>query len=1552
MAAESATPVGGAQDTLVSPRSYQLDLFQRAKKGNVIAVLDTGSGKTLISLLLMKHVLQEEANTRAHPRPCIFLVPLVPLVLQQEAYIRNNCTARVRHYYGAMGVDSWPAAKWSEALQQADVMVMTADIFKLLLNRNYLTMADVSLIVFDEAHHARKNHSYNQIMSLHYTRCSESQRPKIFGMTASPTCAKEDSRKSIEQLERNLNCKAFTAPPGAVAAHVSKAQEEVLWYTGTSNADPPGIFFLIQHVAGAARPLVEPLLKTTLEVCETLGPWAAEISLEQGIIDAEKKLAEKRFQRQHNAHLRVGIDEQEQLAIAESLLNLKNYITTSPHAVSGNRTPDFGSVSPKVAALVKLLQSYRENTDGFCAIVFVERRATAKILSEILSRFPGLEFIKHGVLVGHGLGGGSLVDPNMTIQQQHKIVEKFRSGQYNVLIATKVAEEGLDIKMCMLVIRFDGGATLTNFIQSRGRARHAKSRFVIMADKLNPVAAIDAVSLQQEELLMREELSGRDKGELDHLFDSQLKLTPEMVFTVESTGASLTLFESIGALFHYCSSLPQDNYVDSKPVFQEYSGNGGFGASGGYFCSVTLPMTAPLSIRFVEGQFCRRKQDAKRWAAFEAMKRLYAAGELDDRLKPLKLTTVMGNDEIVNEAIALARNSSNPPSAKENPIKEFTMGTPHALAGTWNNPVAGAWLAKIKIRTSLNEDYQSIDFGILTTGERPLPGDAFTIRFAEGTTLDVCIVPLPGSRIVLAAAQITAVKRFHAVVFKGMLRSQVPDDGDWTMIVVPLLKSAIAADDINGDNAIDWEVANSASKEMTPVPDLPDLLARPDIDQFVLFDRIHYRRVYLVDKVLSQLTPTSDFPSGNGKFQNLATFYKVRLGCKEDIVTDQPIIQARVLPRITQGAREDQTLHAAYLIPQFCQVYPLPARLLRGHALHLPAVMQHVQLRLLAMELKCESFCNSGDDEEYRELAATIDDIQSALTAPVTQSVDNYERFETYGDSFLKVHQTVHLFASQPTWHEGLLSQARNHLERNSALRARASKLHLERFISGTPLTRRAWVPPLQNDGGGLVQRFSDKMVADVVEALIGACVHTGGTVGGAKAVRKILGGTYHIDWAEYKKMLLKVQEEPSTAAIAFCNFRDSVVREVEQNIGYQFRERILAVEALTHASALQRASEVNSYQRLEFLGDAVLGYVITRYLFNLEPALKPGDLTKLRSELVNNQFLSCVAWRIKLPQMLEHLDSSLASAIAEFGELFDAVLEERCLNPKQGETQLFWTSLALGPKAAGDVYEAMLGAVFLDSGFDTDIVWRVVKKTLIDPWWHYFAALGLENLTAAASHMIPCPPKPASTLTAVTGAAASPEVAQIPQRKPTPESLENLVTAEPHMIPCPPKPASTLTAPVTGPEASPEAAQILPRKPASELLENLVAAAPHMIPCPPKPTSTHTAPVTVAQTLLRTSAPESSPLPAPTSHSEFTAPAVNQALASVVRVTRSSTPPQAIPCSTAEVNNSSESVAQATVRLPTRPQAPSPPASRTPSELQQISNWAQMNGCLEIKTR
>lgn len=119
-------------------------------------------------------------------------------------------------------------------------------------------------------------------------------------------------------------------------------------------------------------------------------------------------------------------------------------------------------VTEKLRTLLEILrQSPRE---GFCAILFVERRPTAHVIHDFLNeckkRFPGekgqgglgLDFLNSAVITGHGSKTDAL-QLKMQLRDQRRVLNGFRKGAFNMLIATDVAEEGLDIRRCKLVVR-------------------------------------------------------------------------------------------------------------------------------------------------------------------------------------------------------------------------------------------------------------------------------------------------------------------------------------------------------------------------------------------------------------------------------------------------------------------------------------------------------------------------------------------------------------------------------------------------------------------------------------------------------------------------------------------------------------------------------------------------------------------------------------------------------------------------------------------------------------------------------------------------------------------------------------------------------------------------------------------------------------------------------------------------------------------------------------------------------------------------------------------
>lgn len=141
---------------------------------------------------------------------------------------------------------------------------------------------------------------------------------------------------------------------------------------------------------------------------------------------------------------------------------------------------------------------------------------------------------------------------------------------------------------------------------------------------------------------------------------------------------------------------------------------------------------------------------------------------------------------------------------------------------------------------------------------------------------------------------------------------------------------------------------------------------------------------------------------------------------------------------------------------------------------------------------------------------------------------------------------------------------------------------------------------------------------------------------------------------------------------------------ELQDKLGYAFRDPTLLELALTHPSvAHEQGAPMQTNQRLEFLGDAVLQLVLTRELYDKFPGFDEGPLTKARAKLVNRRTLAEHARELGLGQHL----------VVSRGEELHG-----------GRERL---------SALADAYEALLGAVFLDGGFDVsrEVILRRFSK-------------------------------------------------------------------------------------------------------------------------------------------------------------------------------------------------------------------------------------------------
>lgn len=147
------------------PRQYQKAILERATDSNVIACVETGSGKTLVAALLLEHMWKleqqkprSEGSSGSSGKISLFLVNLVPLVHQQATFLERNTSLKVGMLYGELNIDTAHKNHWDNLLNSDfNVVVCTARIALNAVMHAYLGLQDVNLIVFDEAHHAIGN---------------------------------------------------------------------------------------------------------------------------------------------------------------------------------------------------------------------------------------------------------------------------------------------------------------------------------------------------------------------------------------------------------------------------------------------------------------------------------------------------------------------------------------------------------------------------------------------------------------------------------------------------------------------------------------------------------------------------------------------------------------------------------------------------------------------------------------------------------------------------------------------------------------------------------------------------------------------------------------------------------------------------------------------------------------------------------------------------------------------------------------------------------------------------------------------------------------------------------------------------------------------------------------------------------------------------------------------------------------------------------------------------------------------------------------------------
>lgn len=299
--------------------------------------------------------------------------------------------------------------------------------------------------------------------------------------------------------------------------------------------------------------------------------------------------------------------------------------------------PSIYDVPPKMKSLLKVLKEFQST--NMSAVVFVQERLVAYVLyiwMTQLSREYEYSFINCSFIVGQNTATyGRDVDQEslkMNARAQNKVMRDFRNGVYNLMFATSVIEEGMDVPACNLIVRFDPPMDVRSYTQSKGRARAKPSLYVLLSaeEELAKTRALLDSYQETEQLVM--ECCGTERS-APTAFESAeaLKEDPDLPpYIVEHAKARITAHSAVSLVNSYCQQFMRMKYPNVFPFF-EFEET----PDSKYICTLTMPIVCPIRERISNASHPFDSKDkAKMWVALEMCRRLHLCGELADNLLP------------------------------------------------------------------------------------------------------------------------------------------------------------------------------------------------------------------------------------------------------------------------------------------------------------------------------------------------------------------------------------------------------------------------------------------------------------------------------------------------------------------------------------------------------------------------------------------------------------------------------------------------------------------------------------------------------------------------------------------------------------------------------------------------------------------------------------------------------------------------------------------------------------------------------------------------------
>ncbi len=478
----------------IKPRTVEARVYQQLiatsvlENGNTLVVLPTGLGKTVVAALVAAERLRQFPDSKV-----LIVAPTKPLAEQHAESMRRMLNVPEESVIVLTG--TVPPERRQKLWQDARIIAATPQTVENDILAGRIDLSDVSLLVIDEAHRAVGNYPYVLIARKYL---EQARIPLILALTASPGGTEE----KIQEVMRNLfirNVEIRTPEDPDVKRYVKG--HTIQWVRVELPPEFKEILRLLEHAIRTRLRALKDMgivdsvdvrkysKKDLLALQEQVQSLLSDQPDREEFYDALRIIAEI-IKIQHGLELVetqgasafvAYVDRMKLRSAQPSAPKSLKRVVLDPSVSEAYRLAlnlsRRGTEHPKIPRLVEILRDFFAEHPEARAIIFVQYRDTASKIVDALSD-AGISAVR---FVGQGSRAG---DKGLSQKEQQRIIEDFRTGKYQVLVATSVAEEGLDIPSVDLVVFYEAIPSEIRQIQRRGRTgRFSRGQVYVLVSK-------------------------------------------------------------------------------------------------------------------------------------------------------------------------------------------------------------------------------------------------------------------------------------------------------------------------------------------------------------------------------------------------------------------------------------------------------------------------------------------------------------------------------------------------------------------------------------------------------------------------------------------------------------------------------------------------------------------------------------------------------------------------------------------------------------------------------------------------------------------------------------------------------------------------------------------------------------------------------------------------------------------------------------------------------------------------------------------------------------